>query len=128
MKLTAQEKANNAIKWIDTLEKTRFKQSTRALGDKHSGFCCLGLGCYLMKIEYDPERSYNKEFQKTVGLSYKSGKLKNNESFDEYYNQLDKLNDVLNLSFNEISKEIKKHLKDLFIPNVSKILIEHYSK
>ena len=129
---TPEEKAQNAIIWIDQLAKTDLKQAKGELGEKNTGFCCLGLGCYLLKINYDPSDPANTEFQKSVGLSFESGKLKSSKYFDIdssiELESLTELNDEACFSFAQISEEIKKNLKQLFIPSVSKILIEHYSK
>lgn len=125
--MTAQEKANNAIIWIDGLSKTRVKQGTGQLGDSKRGYCCLGYGCMKLKIPYYSTSEVEEGFRIKTGLLTSEGELKGIEYF-ENSNALDliTLNDDLKYSFNKISKEIKNNLENLFEKEVSEILIKHY--
>lgn len=124
--MTTQEKANNAIIWIDGLSKTRVKQGIGKLGDSKTGYCCLGYGCMKLKIPYHISDPHSIEFKYKIGLigtegSLKKGIFKNTNSV-----YLTDLNDKDNYSFNKISKEIKNNLENLFEEEVAEILIKHY--
>jgi hypothetical protein len=126
---TAQDIANNAIKWIDGLSTTTVRQGFEKLGDAEVGFCCLGYGCVLMGVDYQPDDEFSEEFADRVGLresdgtAYDAGDIM---MLDEYYS-LAEMNDG-GRSFKEISDEIKNNLMYLFHPPVAERLREHYSR
>jgi hypothetical protein len=121
-------KASNAIKWIDGLLKTRFKQGTGSLGHATAGFCCLGYGCSLLSIDYLPSDGTSYDFSKSVGLMDISGKFRDKLVCEGVMiaASLAALNDDLAYSFNKISKFIKGNIEELFEDDVAKILKDHY--
>ena len=121
-------KANNAIRWIDGLHKTRFKQGTGSLGHATAGFCCLGYGCSLLSIDYSPAAGVSIDFARTVGLRDESGQFRETILFHDKMSvaSLVGLNDDFKYSFNKISKFIKDNIEELFEDDVAKILKDHY--
>jgi hypothetical protein len=120
-----QDKAENAIKWIDGLLKTRVKQGIEELGDSSSGYCCLGYGCKVLGLDYDPRGETSKSFSDSVGLMDESGLFEESEIGA---NDLTQLNDDIGYSFNKIAKFIKANANELFKKEVAKQIINHYQK
>lgn len=135
MEITAKQKAENAILWIDRLSRTQVKQGQGELGNSAKGYCCLGYGCKVLKIGFNSYDVDSSEFSDSIGLMTNGGRLKNGKEFDVEIGVLfvDKsslidLNDDCRLSFRRISTQIKRNIEDLFEPEVAEILIKHYSK
>ena len=139
LNLNTEQKIANAIKWIDGLRNTKFKQAKHHLGNKENGFCCLGYGCHRLKIDFEFCDADSIEFQKAVGLSAADGRF-NHIGYTEksviqkreglrplYADNLIDLNDDLDYSFRRISTFIKSRLEDLFVAPVAKGLIKHYN-
>lgn len=133
--LTPEEKAANAIIWIDGLKTTKVKQGIGELGNSKNGYCCLGYGCKLLGINYEPTDGTDSDFSYRIGLSGEEGNFQNGvihrlkRKHRPYLSQvgsLVELNDDINYSFRRISTFIKKNLEDLFEPSVAKLLIKHY--
>jgi hypothetical protein len=141
--MKTETKVANAIKWIDGLSKTRYKQGTRQLGNPQSGFCCLGYGCHLLEVDYFSNEGVSVDFKNRVGLLYTQGvftlvaKFNNDDDCSpspewEWNNGIGErtltgLNDNLKYSFNAISKFIKANLGRLFQEDVADQLKEHYN-
>jgi len=104
------EKINNALKWLDELKSTHHKQGRSALGDVEQGFCCLGLGCYILNIDYNPNKGTNTSFTQSVGLLDPGGMPKNNSQ----YVNLIHMNDLDKKSFKQIYKVIKENPEQYF--------------
>lgn len=136
MKLDTETKAKNAIKWIDGLSKTKSKQGTGELGDSKIGYCCLGYGCKVLDLPYDPSAADSKLFKDSVGLvnvdgyfdSFKADSSVTVKVKDEKHTcySLVDLNDDVNISFRRISTIIKKNLGNLFTLDVAEKLTQHY--
>ena len=115
----------NAIKWIDKLSTTRMKQGRLRLGGSKIGYCCLGVGCKVLGIEYRPEGVHSEKLKSEVGLRcLRGGGLR----YDGELSDLVALNDSRQLSFRKISTVIKNNLHELFIPEVAKELSQHYAQ
>jgi len=121
------ETAQHAITWIDRLLVTRLKQRTRRLGNKKTGFCCLGLGCYINKIDYMSELGVNQEFTETVGLISNEGSYHKGGARQLNGRTLIVLNDN-GKSFNQIAKAMKAEPEAYFTPEVAKLITEHYGE
>lgn len=66
-----EEQLKNRRIWIAALESGKFKQGTGELGSPEDGLCCLGVGCFVLGLKYDPEASYPTEaFCRKVGLPF----------------------------------------------------------
>src|SRR5690606_34916400 len=132
--MTAQEKANNAIKWIDELLTTKEKQGTNMLGNSVNGYCCLGIGCKVLDIDFFSVDAVSGFLSQKVGLFDNAGSFKNIKNkyfvfngikgYKEHADTLTGLNDLTDFNFRRIAKMIIKHLDKLFIPEVAEILIE----
>ena len=114
MEISTKEQAVNAVTWIKALDTTTEKQGKQQLGDKLIGFCCLGLGCSVLGINYDPEKGASKQFKVKVGLRTSTG---SNVKRD---NSLVQLNDTLNFTFKEISKVMRLEPEQYFKIEVAK--------
>ena len=128
--ITTEQKIKNAITWITRLKNTRMKQVKGRLGNKQTGFCCLGLGCSIQRIDYDEEDGYSELFQESVGLLNQEGIFTNLtiRNTASYANSLIDLNDDLNYSFRRISTVIKNNPHELFEPKVAKGIEQHFKK
>lgn len=113
----------NAIKWIDGLSKTKVEQGECKLGDSKSGYCCLGYGCKVLKIPYDPNMDVSPKFQKAVGLIRVDGC-----PIDDTFRCLTTLNDVDEKSFKQIAKILKTNPEQYFTKGVAKGISKHYTK
>ena len=122
-KLTAEQKAENVIKWINALWSGEYKQTTLRLGDGR-GYCCLGLGCKLTGVDFSPMDSLAYGITKTTGLLTENGELKNGSDRVERYTSLAALNDDEGYKFDQIADVIWKYKDDLFEPKVAKALSE----
>lgn len=121
----------NIIKWVDALESGKYKQGKNKLGDHKSGFCCLGVGCKVLKIDYDPRGSLSESFAYSVGLLKHDGYFSQN-SLPYYRNTffgktaLTTINDDTKAGFKRIAKLIKNHPDWLFEEEVAKAVKEYY--
>jgi hypothetical protein len=125
-------RASKAIIWIDKLAKTRVKQGKEQLGDSKLGYCCLGYGCKVLKIDYCFNAGLSKSLMLDIGLIDEAGAFEARaitiKGCIMRVNSLTDLNDSAELSFRRISTFIKKNLGELFIPSVALILMKHYKK
>ncbi len=126
--ITNEQKAKNAIKWIENLP--NYKQAKRGnrglLGNECDGYCCLGAGCEILEIPFDPKDINSDCFKEAVGLKHKDGDLntnKENEFYGERY--LVRVNDNTNAGFKRISKLLKKHPHWMFENEVAEIITKH---
>ena len=128
--MKTKDKVANAIKWIDGLLVTRYKQGRKRLGNKSSGFCCLGYGCHVLDIDYPDSDFFSESFAEIVGLKrHDSGftPLENVEGRAHCFS-LSGLNDAAGWSFNQIAKFMIDREFSMFEDKVSAKLVEHYKK
>lgn len=124
------EQAANAIKWIDALLSGKYKQAKFQLGDPKSGFCCWGLGCHLMKINFNPHNGWNENFGGVIG--WKDGVSGVTEAQGNivgllHDNNLSTVNDVRDKTFPQIGHALKTYPEEAFRPEVAALIREHYS-
>lgn len=120
------QKLKNIVVWVDALESGQYKQGKEQLGDAKSGFCCLGVGCNVLGIEYNPHSEISKVLAEKTGLAHEYGKFTTGEYFG--LDRLTTINDETNAGFKRIAKLIKNHPDWLFIPEVAELVKEHYKK
>ena len=131
---TTEQKINNAIKWITGLTHTKLPQADGRLGNNTEGFCCLGYGCYRLKIEFDEDDADNSKFTKAVGLRSDIGKfyggnyVEDKDKEGSIYDSLIELNDEAKFSFRKISTFLKKRADWIFEPEVAKGIKNHFNK
>ena len=116
------QRIENAIKWIDKLRTTRMKQGKGRLGDSKSGYCCLGVGCKVIGIQYSSSSEDAPQLIEFAGLLDEMGET---DHFKGY--GLAHMNDDLGYSFNQIAKEIIANPEAYFTPAVAKGIRRHYS-
>lgn len=134
--ITTEQKIENAIKWIKGLKYTKLPQANGSLGDRESGFCCLGYGCSRLNIDYDPNNGDSDEFQKQVGLLTTTGRFSSNFDIEyingwgnfRFSNSLVSLNDDANYSFRKISTVLINHPEKIFEEEVAKGIKEYFKK
>jgi hypothetical protein len=126
---TNQEKANNAVKWIDELSTTDEKQGHGSLGDAETGYCCLGLGCKITGVSFESYGADSSEFSEKIGMRSDSGGFSPPIIVDngDYAYSLIDLNDDCEEPFSDISKNILTRLDSLFYDNVAKLIKKHYN-
>lgn len=120
------ERTANAITWIERLLVTRFKQGRDELGNKESGFCCLGLGCYISKIDYNDWQGTNLQFQDHVGLEAEDGLYITPAKTPIYGRGLAALNDA-GQSFKAIAQDIIAEPHRYFKPKVASGIKQHFA-
>lgn len=132
--ITKEQQALNAIKWIDELAKTGRKQGRGSLGSSQQGFCCLGVGCSVLDIDFHSNDADSFKLHKATGLDSNIGGLSNEGVFpyigldNVECNSLIQLNDSARISFRRISTQIKINARYLFVDGVHQIVDNHYSK
>jgi hypothetical protein len=118
--------SENAILWIEkllTAKKDGIKQGKRKLGDKKSGYCCLGYGCAVTSTGFSSSKFDSKGLKKNTGLLYVDGLTKSkNYSF-----MLVTLNDEKSWNFSQIAKRLQKYPHQYFIPKVAQSIKEHFA-
>ena len=126
--MNAQEQANNAIRWIDTLPsyKQAPKGSRGRLGNELIGFCCFGAGCIELGIDYLSTNSYSEDFQFAVGLIHLEGFFAKGVTYCNEHS-LSGVNDSTEEGFENISKLMKNHPEWMFNPEAAKAIKRHYS-
>ena len=128
--MKTKDKVANAIKWIDGLLVTRYKQGQGKLGSKKEGFCCLGYGCHILDIYHSTLEEYSPDFSDKVGLKHHHSTFLPAVQVDGFgpCASLDELNDKAKWSFNQIAKFMIDREFSMFEDKVSAKLVEHYKK
>lgn len=124
MKILAVKQKENTVKWIEALLSGKYKQTKSLLGDESQGFCCWGLGCFIVDKGYDPEDSWDDKLFEYLGFNNKEGHIVPHIKSKAL---LALLNDQLELSFEEIGKYLIKYAKNNFRPPVAKAIKKHFS-
>ena len=117
-------KSENAIKWINELLTTNEKQGTGQLGDQEKGFCCLGLGCYVLGVEYNWSLFNSRDFSDAVGLLSLEGEptkyyVKGDNQEDIRLDYISSLNDNHKQSFNDIANHLIQYPEYYFEQKVA---------
>lgn len=110
MNVTLEEQKRNREVWAKALESGKFKQTKGKLGSPDEGMCCLGVGCFVLGVKYNPDDSFPPvEFAKLVGLPYDEDYVHDNmiEGNFEGGNSLVVLNDEYALPFPHIANVIR---------------------
>lgn len=110
--LSNKQRIANAVKWLDELTTTDKPQGKEQLGDRYTGFCCLGVGCALFELDYRPENGSSDDFEDLVGI--------------EVTARLVEMNDKSDHTFEEIADAVKKNPSLCFTPAVSEAIKKHY--
>lgn len=96
-------------KWLRALETTYERQGRYRMGNAESGFCCLGLGCHVLGVPYDPHNKSSSAFQARVGLISVGGYPKCMGK-----HSLILLNDNKKASFKEIAAILRANMSAYF--------------
>jgi len=129
-----EEQKKNAITWLDGLLSGSYKQTSEILGTAEQGFCCWGLGCYLINVPYIPNEGWNDNLYEYIGFNSKVGDiypaiLKNDEYSSDYEweeSNLAQLNDDFYMTFPEIAAYLIEYSNSNFSPEVSVHIDEYY--
>ena len=124
MKKGTKKQSENAIKWIETLLSRKYKQGRERLGDEKTGFCCWGLGCFIVNMKYIPEKDWETDLAEKVGFLNTNGDI-----FPSLYGykNLAEVNDETTAGFKRIGKHLIKYSENNFLPNVSKAIKMFFS-
>lgn len=134
-KLTVSQKVDGALLWIESLSQPEYPQNSEeaVLGNLRWGFCCLGLGCFILGKEYDAANPFPKKgvLEGLTGLLDYQGTCKRSEErkiiFGKYGAcDLAGLNDS-GTSFSAISGILKKYPHSYFEPEVAEVIKLAYS-
>ena len=116
------KQVDNIFKWLEALESGEFKQGTNCLGNAEMGYCCLGLGCVAIDVDFNPLSARSLKFMSAVGLRCSEGTLFDGSFHGKHC--LTEINDFTNAGFKRIAKLIRSRPEDLFIPEVAKAFRE----
>ena len=132
MIMNNQQRAENAILWIDTLLKTRMKQGTEQLGDSR-GYCCLGVACKKLSVPFNPEDTSSPYLIEILGLHTLDGHAKHPKTKEVLAPApnlsvacLTDLNDNQDYTFRDIAKHLLEATDFYFRPGVAKLIKKHY--
>jgi hypothetical protein len=129
--------AQTALNWIEfmSLPKSEqpYKQGMHQLGDVETGFCCLGLECHIAGRDFHQSDSSHVE-EEGVGLLTDSGSYKaclskksNGSIGNADQKGLVSLNDIEELSFQQIAAELKRDPHCYFETEVADVIELAYS-
>lgn len=113
MTYTKEEIQANREKWLRALETTTEKQGRGRLGTSERGFCCLGLGCVALGLEYNSNQTSSGALRSAVGLRTIDGKPSNNSGLVA----LIYVNDNLREDFPTIAKRLRENMAEYFKEN-----------
>lgn len=120
-KITKKQQAANAMKWIDTLAFKNYKQGQGVLGNKKVGYCCWGVGCKVMKLDYEPHEEWDGRLYDLIGIP-KDFDFSSETKNDYFHDHFMSLNDELQWKFPRIAAFILIHAHKIFDPTVAKIV------
>ena len=126
MKLIDQEKARNLRTWLEALRSGEYRQNIDGiLGNHEGGFCCLGVACKVLDLEFDWNAQILPELPDYIGLYDEEGNVKDGSIiFGDtglVYSSLIEANDSGNVDFDEIADAIEENLIDFVEPAVAKL-------
>lgn len=130
MEITEQEQIDNAIKWLEALLSGNYKQAPDQLGDEETGFCCWGLGCFIVKKDYSPSQGWDTELYKYLGFKDKDGLINPRLVIDLLegytYGDLAGANDSGHVSFKQIAEYLIQNPNNFF-PHVAEAITKHFA-
>lgn len=127
--MQTEDKIKNAIKWINELMTTDEKQTSNTLGNRKVGFCCLGLGCYILNLDYQWDSPLEPAFTESVGLLTPNG-----APLGEPVRRVSSLlslavyNDNIKKTFSQISEILKDNATTYFQKDVADGINKHFNK
>jgi hypothetical protein len=97
----------NVKKWTDALRSGKYDQGQKMLRSADDEFCCLGVGCDVLGVDYVGAGGYPPEgFWETLGIEVGNGT-------EEFQEELVRLNDSDKASFPAIADYIEKRIGSL---------------
>lgn len=128
--MTEQEQIDNAIKWLEALLSGNYKQAPDQLGNEEEGFCCWGLGCFIVKKDYTSDQGWDNELYQYLGFNDRDGLISPRLIIDKSegytYGDLAGANDSGNVSFEQIAKYLIENPNN-FLPHVAKAITKHFA-
>lgn len=127
-RLSSQQQAENAVKWLNALKSGRYKKTVGILGDD-TGYCCLGVGCKVMKLEnVDYSFGTDDRLVQLIGLRSDSGGFDRKITIGERdtYNLTGVNDDIFpkDKNFKNVHQFIVDNIRRVFRPAVAKVLLE----
>lgn len=122
--ITTEQKIKNAILWLTALKSGDYKQQIGRLGDVADGFCCWGLGCFLMKLSFDSSDNWSNDLYLYLGFEDRVPTI---HPPIVGFNNLADFNDVLKLSFKDIAEHLIIYAKHNFILDVADGIVQHFA-
>lgn len=108
---STKQQIKNVKYWLKRLKTTRMKKGVNHLGNHEIGHCCLGVGCRVFGLDYNPGDSSNYNFIKMVGI-------RAHNNINIFY-----INDIqcaYDKSFVNVRKKLIHQAEDIFKPEVAK--------
>lgn len=127
--MQTENKIKNSIKWISELMTTDEKQTSNKLGNREVGFCCLGLGCYTLDLDYQWDDPLEPAFTESVGLLTANGApMGNPVTRVGSLKSLAVYNDSIRKPFSEIGEILKDNATAYFQKDVAEGINKHFNK
>lgn len=120
--ISTEIKIQNAINWLEALLIGKYPQGKNNLGDDKIGYCCWGLGCKIVGLEYEPLDGWNLTLHEKIGFTSSTGDL---VSSLKGFNMLHDANDN-GVSFEDIARHLVLHADEQFEPEVAVAVKEHF--
>lgn len=129
MEISVKIQSDNAIKWLEALLSGEYLQGKGVLGNEEMGYCCWGVGCKILDLQFDEIEEWNDTLYLNIG--FLSGeKLGGIDPVVDYegvtYDDLASLNDEACFSFEKIADYLIQNCKTNFIPGVAKAITKHF--
>ena len=127
--VTVNKEVFAAVAWIEELLSDGYAKGTESLGDDDEGYCCLGVGCVALNIDFYKGDDHSIELATKVGLLNEYGEFESKYKEMEIENDsssLVSLNDETELSLKEIGEFIRDHTELLFNSATANLINEHY--
>ena len=121
--ISTEIKIQNAINWIEALLSGEYPQGAGVLGNAEIGYCCWGLGCFIVGKKYEPKDGWDSELYKYIGFKDTDAQL---ISHLKGAFSLSLANDDAGVSFEDIARHLVVHADEQFEPEVAAALKDHF--
>lgn len=129
MEITIKEQQENAIKWLEALLSGKYEQGKNCLGDEDTGYCCWGLGCKIVGIDFSPSDGWDDNLYQYIGYKNEGGYIDPIVKKGSHkYVSLALLNDNASWTFFQIADYLIEHCETNFIPEVAEAIKQHFNK
>ena len=128
MKISNKQKAKNAIKWIEALLSGNYTQNREGeLGSPSKGFCCWGLGCFIVDMPFNSWETWEDDLVKYTGFLDENGRINPPYIYNkEEIVHISTLNDKTTADFKDIANYLIEHCETNFEDYVAEEIKNHF--